>query len=108
MFLTFGGPGETPETVEETFRAIPKIPAIRTLVDHGFRIQPDTELRQIAIDEGVISADDDCFNATFYHSPATPPEMLKARLKRYEAEHRWDNVKALPFLAGVLWNKFRP
>jgi hypothetical protein len=34
--------------------------------------------------------------------------MLKARLKRYEAEHRWDNVKALPFLAGVMWNKFRP
>jgi len=36
LFLTFGGPGETPETVEETFRAIPKIPAVRTLVDHGF------------------------------------------------------------------------
>lgn len=108
LFLTFGGPGETPETVEETFRAIPKVPAIRTLVDHGFRIQPDTELRQIAIDEGVIAPDDDCFDATFYHSPATPPEMLKARLKRYEAEHRWENVKALPFLAGVMWNKFRP
>ena len=108
LFLTFGGPGETPETVEETFRTIPKVPAIRTLVDHGFRIQPDTELREIAIAEGAISADDDCFNATFYHSPATPPEMLKVRLKRYEAEHRWDNVKALPFLAGVMWNKFRP
>ncbi len=108
LFLTFGGPGETPETVEETFRAIPNVPSIRTLVDHGFRIQPDTELRQIAIEEGVISADDDCFNATFYHSPATPPEMLQARLKRFESEHRWDNLKALPFLAGVIWNKFRP
>ena len=108
LFLTFGGPGETPETVEETFRAVPKMPVIRTLVDHGFRIQPDTELQQIAIAEGAIAANDDCFNATFYHSPATPPEMLKARLKRYEAEHRWDSVRALPFVARLMWDKFRP
>ena len=108
LFLTFGGPGETPETVEETFRVVPKVPVIRTLVDHGFRIQPDTELQQIAIAEGAIAADDDCFNATFYHSPATPPEMLKARLKRYEAEHRWDSVRALPFVARLMWDKFRP
>jgi radical SAM superfamily enzyme YgiQ (UPF0313 family) len=108
LFLTFGGPGETPETVEETFRTIPRVPAIKTFVDHGFRIQPGTELRQIAINEGVIAPDDDCFRATFYHSQATPREMLKARLKRFESETRWHNLKALPFMAGVIWNKFRP
>jgi hypothetical protein len=89
LFLTFGGPGDARER-EETFSAI-NGSAIRTLVDHGFRIQPDTELRQIAIDEGVISADDDCFNATFYHSPATPPEMLN--LKRHETEPGWTTAR---------------
>ena len=108
LFLTFGGPGETPKTVEETFRGVPKIRAIRTLVDHGFRLQPNTELREVAVSEGVLSPDDDCFNATFYHAPATPPEMLKPRLKRFEAERRWDNVRMLPFLASTMWNKFRP
>ncbi len=108
LFLTFGGPGETPETVEETFRAVPKIRTIRTLVDHGFRLQPNTALREVAINEGIMSPDDDCFNATFYHAPGTPPEMLKPRLKRFEAEHRWDNVRMLPFLASTMWNKFRP
>jgi len=108
LFLTFGAPGETPDTVEETLRVAARVSAVRTLVDHGFRIQPGTELQEIAMGEGVISANDDCFTATFYHSPATPPEMLRARLKRFESQHRWDNIKALPFLAGVMWNKFRP
>lgn len=108
LFLTFGGPGETPATVEETFRVASDIRPLRTLVGHGYRIEPGTELHATAIAEGAIETDDDCFKATFYHSPATPPEMLAARLKRYEAEHRWEGLRALPSLAGLMWEKFRP
>ena len=108
LYLTFGGPGETPATVEETFRLAAQVRPLRTLVDHGFRIQPETELREIAIAEGAVSPDDDCFRATFYHSPATPPGMLKARLKRYVSEHRWDDLRAMPFMARLLWGKLRP
>lgn len=82
LSLTFGGPGETPETVEETLRVALAIGPAITSMGHGYRIQPETELHAIAIDEGVIAPDDDCFRATFYHSPATAPEMLAARLKR--------------------------
>ena len=108
LFLTFGGPGETPATVEETLRLAAQVRPVRTLVDHGYRIQPETELREIAMAEGAIGPDDDCFRATFYHSPATPPGMLKARLKRYVSEHRWDDLRALPFMARLLWDKLRP
>lgn len=108
LFLTFGGPGETPETVEEALRVASRIRARRTLVDHGFRIQPHTELRNIAIDEGVLAPDDDCFKATFYHSPATPPAMLAARLKQHQAQTRREVVRALPFVTGLLWRKFGP
>ena len=62
----------------------------------------------MAIAEGAIATDDDCFKATFYHSPATPPEMLAARLKRYQAEHRWEGLRALPSMARLMWEKFRP
>jgi hypothetical protein len=62
----------------------------------------------MAIAEGAIAPDDDCFKATFYHSPATPPEMLDARLKRYQAEHRWEGLRALPLMARLMWEKFRP
>ncbi len=82
LTLTFGGPGETPETVEETLRVASAIsPAITHMV-HGYRIQPGTELQNIAVAEGIIAPDDDCFRATFYHSPSTSPEMLAARLVR--------------------------
>jgi radical SAM superfamily enzyme YgiQ (UPF0313 family) len=108
LFLTFGGPGETPVTVEETFRVASAIRPLRTLVGRGYRIEPETELWEIAVAEGAIAADDDCFKATFYHSPATPPEMLAARLRRYEAEHRWEGLQALPSMVGLMWEKFRP
>ena len=108
LFLTFGGPGETEATVEETFRLAAQVRPVRTLVDHGYRIQPETELREIAIAEGAIAPDDDCFRATFYHSPATPPGLLKARLKRYASEHRWDDLRAVPLMTRLLWDKLRP
>lgn len=108
LFLTFGGPGETPETVEETFRVASRIRPLYTLVGRGYRIEPETDLHTLAVAEGAIGPDDDCFKATFYHSPATPPEMLDARLKRYQAEHRWDSLRALPAMLRLLWDKFRP
>ncbi|HEX9016580.1 MAG TPA: radical SAM protein [Chloroflexota bacterium] len=108
LYLTFGGPGETPSTVEETISSIPRTHSLYTLVDHGFRIQPDTELHRRAVSEGAISPTDDCFTATFYHSPETPPDFLDARLKRYQAGTRWSSFKALPFFAGVMWEKLRP
>lgn len=85
LFLTMGGLGETPATVEDTLRVATEIHPVMTLVGHGYRIQPQTELRDIAVAEGIIAPDDDCFRATFYHSPATPAEMLAARLERFQA-----------------------
>ncbi|MHB0868948.1 MAG: B12-binding domain-containing radical SAM protein [Chloroflexota bacterium] len=108
LYLTFGGPGETPDTVEETLRHIHQVRPIYTLFDHGYRIQPDTALREIAIAEGAISPEDDCFRATFYHSPETPRGMLEARLKRYQAEHRLDGLRGMPWMARLAWDKFRP
>jgi coproporphyrinogen III oxidase-like Fe-S oxidoreductase len=108
LFLTLGGPGETLETVEDSFRRAEQLRPMYTLIDHGFRVQPQTALRDIAVSEGAIAPSDDCFRATFYHSPATPPEMLAARIKRYEAAHRWDTLRMLPTGARVIWDKFRP
>jgi len=108
LFLTFGGPGETPATVDETFRVASELRPLYTLLGRGYRIEPGTELQAMAIAEGAIAPDDDCFKATFYHSAGTPPEMLAARLRRYQAEHRWDRLRALPSMMRLMWDKFRP
>lgn len=107
LFLGFGGPGETPATVEETLGRVGYVKPAYSMVDHGFRIQPGTRLREIAVAEGAVSAEDDCFKATFYHSPDTPPEMLEARLKGFRSEHGGGR-QMLPLMARVMWNKLRP
>ena len=108
LYVILGGPGETPATVEETLRQADRVRAPFTMLDHGYRIQPGTELREMAVAEGAIAADDDCFRATFYHSPATPPEMLAQRVKRYQAEHRRDQWRMMPWMTRLLWDKYRP
>jgi radical SAM superfamily enzyme YgiQ (UPF0313 family) len=107
LYLILGGPGETPATVEETIRRAPEARPIYTLLDHGYRVQPGTALRELAIAEGVVAPGDDCFRATFYHSQETPPALLEPRLKRYQAEHRWDTWRALPWMARAFWHKYR-
>ena len=108
LYLTFGGPEETPATVEDTISEMARIKPAYTLVDHGFRVQPGTALRERAVAEGAILPEDDCFNATFYHSPHTPAAMLDARLRRFNREHRWGKPAALAYMARLAWDKLRP
>ncbi|HEX2988772.1 MAG TPA: hypothetical protein VHS06_11450, partial [Chloroflexota bacterium] len=108
LYLTFGGYGETPATVEETISHIPYVAPSYTLMDHGFRIQSGTELRDLAVTQGIISPEDDCFKATFYHSPETPAEMLDARIKKYHRQHRLIGRSGISWATRFVWDKVRP
>lgn len=108
LYLIFGAPGETQASVEETLGRIAGVRAIYTMMDHGLRILPETPLHGMALDQGLIRPDHSCFKPVFYHSPATPPAMLDARLRRYRAEHRLDSLRGLPWMARIAWNKLRP
>ena len=74
--LLIGGPGETLETVRETFDAIISMSPTAVICMTGIRIFPDTRLCRIAIDQGVISPDQDLLDQAFYISPAIKDEML--------------------------------
>ncbi|MDO8673468.1 MAG: cobalamin-dependent protein [Dehalococcoidia bacterium] len=108
LFLIFGGPGETPATIETTFEAAQRIGPLMMLMDYGYRIQPGTGLRERAIAEGLVPADFDCFKPVFYFSPATPPERLRERLRRFEADNRWKQGRALSWMAKLMWRKYHP
>jgi len=108
LSLMLGAPGETKETVEETLSRGEKLPTVYTWIERGFRVEPRTALRDIAVAEGVISPDDDGFQAKFYHSPATPPAWLDDRMKAYTRAHQWSQVRGLPWMARLVWNKLRP
>lgn len=99
---TFGGPGETPETVEETLRRTPALGAAFTDFSVGWRIQPQTELRERAVLEGMLEAGDDCFDPRYYVSPATPRPWLERRLRSWRRRHPLAPLAILPFAARMM------
>ena len=72
-FLLLGGPGETRETVEESlaFAASLNLETLRITV--GIRIYPGTPLARRALEEGVISPDDDLLFPRFYLASGLEP-----------------------------------
>jgi radical SAM superfamily enzyme YgiQ (UPF0313 family) len=97
MFMpTLGSPGETLATVAETFRLTPSLGAVFCDFSIGWRVQPDTPLRERAVREGILRDDDDCWDPTFYVSPATPLPWLKGQLRRFRLRHPLMNSGMLP------------
>jgi radical SAM superfamily enzyme YgiQ (UPF0313 family) len=88
IFLV-GGPGETPETLEETLRfaewRLSRGDAVYLTV--GLRIYPGTTLHRIALGEGVIAADDPLLVPRFYFSDRLGFDYAVARLRRFSADH---------------------
>jgi radical SAM superfamily enzyme YgiQ (UPF0313 family) len=65
-FQLLGGPGETKESVLESFEFVDSLPLDLVKLSIGIRIYPHTALARTAIDEGVIAPDDDLLQPRFY------------------------------------------
>jgi radical SAM superfamily enzyme YgiQ (UPF0313 family) len=65
-FLLLGGPGETKETVEESLSFADSLPINALKLTIGIRIYPYTSLAATALQEGLISPDDNLLFPTFY------------------------------------------
>ena len=88
IFLV-GGPGETPQTLEETLRfaewRLSRGDAVYLTV--GVRIYPGTTLQRIAVEEGVIDAGDALLAPAFYFSPALDRDDAVLRLREFARRH---------------------
>lgn len=95
-FFIFGGPGETEETVLETFDFVDRFvgPDDMVHMTAGIRINPGTELQRIALEQGLIGADDKLLEPRFYVSPHLGARNLNTLLSR-EAASRPNCVNAL-------------
>jgi anaerobic magnesium-protoporphyrin IX monomethyl ester cyclase len=88
IFLV-GGPGETADTVEETlaFAAWRLRRGDAVYLTVGLRIYPGTTLHRIAIGEGVVPAESNLLDPTFYFSSDIQFDSTVARLKKFAADH---------------------
>jgi len=68
-YILLGGPGETDETVLESFRLMDELEPTAVIAMTGIRIYPGTSLHRTALDEGVIQPETDLLAPVFYISP---------------------------------------
>ncbi len=78
-FFIFGGPGESKETIAETFDFIDQYINEDDMVHvtEGLRIYPHTPLYQLALKEQLITRDDSLLAPRFYVSPILGEEGLE-------------------------------
>ncbi|MBN1413748.1 MAG: radical SAM protein [Bacteroidales bacterium] len=95
-FFMFGGPGETKETVRETFSFIDHYVSEKDMVftGEGVRIYPLTEMYDLALKQGFIKAYDNLLEPVYYVSRDIGREELSSLLRR-EIAKRPNVVHAL-------------
>jgi len=86
-FLMFGGPGETRESVLESLAFADSLPLNTLKISQGIRIYPHTALTEIAVKEGLITADDHLLKPTFYMVPGIQ-DWLKETVKNWTAKRQ--------------------
>lgn len=83
--LILGGPGETPESVEETIAAMRRLHPRAITYSYGLRVFPGTPLADRMRREGSLASEDDLLEPRFYVSPHLGPDFgaqLSARARR--------------------------
>lgn len=85
----FGGPGETWETVDETFALADRLDPTAVLAALAMRVLPGTDLQQRAVTEGVIGPDDDLLEPVHYISPAVREGFEEGILERVRTRPHW-------------------
>lgn len=86
-FLIFGGPGETPETVEETIRNSDRIEKTVFFPYFGMRIYPNTQVYRQAVEEGKIAEDASTLHPVFYLADGLDFKEIKQKTRK--AANRW-------------------
>ena len=69
-YILFGGPGETSETILESFALMDEVKPTAVIAMTGIRIYPGTPLEKIAISDGIINESTSLLEPVFYISPS--------------------------------------
>jgi len=80
-YMLLGGPGETPATLAETLSNIDKLDRTVVFFFCGMRIYPHTALYRLAIEETMISPEQDLLEPVFYRSQAIDEKAILAQVQ---------------------------
>lgn len=115
-FIIFGGPGETMDTVREGLANIKRLTRSAVFAYAGIRILPHTAVHRLALEQGVIAANDPLLDPRFYFSPHIAPaemgEVIAQDFRRdrsrvfppSDGEMRSKAMRSFGF-RGLLWDR---
>jgi radical SAM superfamily enzyme YgiQ (UPF0313 family) len=76
-YMLFGGPGETRETVLESFALMDELQPTAVITMTGIRIYPGTSIYRTALAEGVITPSTDLLEPVFYISALVREQLAE-------------------------------
>jgi radical SAM superfamily enzyme YgiQ (UPF0313 family) len=85
-FLLLGGPGETRDSVEKSLSFADSLKTEAMKITTGIRIYPHTTLHRIAVDEKLVTSDDDLLYPRFYTAKGLG-RWLKETVDRWVEDH---------------------
>ncbi len=87
--LSLGAPGETEETLEETFRLMEEISPTAVIAMVGLRVFPGTGLARQAVAEGLLSPATDFLDPVFYIAPGVRDRVVEIARRRSSLHPNW-------------------
>jgi radical SAM superfamily enzyme YgiQ (UPF0313 family) len=87
--LSLGAPGETEETLQDTFEFMEKISPTAVIAMLGLRIFPGTGLARLAEGEEMISPSHDFLQPTFYIAPGVKAQLVELAQKAATLHPTW-------------------
>jgi radical SAM superfamily enzyme YgiQ (UPF0313 family) len=87
--LSLGAPGETEETLRETFDLMEEVSPTAVIAMVGLRIFPKTELAQVAKEERILSPGQDLLEPAFYVAPGVKDRILDLVLDEAAIHPNW-------------------
>jgi radical SAM superfamily enzyme YgiQ (UPF0313 family) len=81
-YFLMGGPGETPESVEQTLANIDKLKKKVVFFFAGMRIYPHTDLYEIALRQGKIDRKQNLLEPVYYKPDSLDPALIVEKIKK--------------------------
>ncbi len=88
-YILFGGPGETRDTVLESFALMDELQPTAVIAMTGIRIYPGTQLYRTALAEGVIDEETNMLDPVFYISPHVKEELAELVVSQAASRKNW-------------------
>lgn len=88
-YIIFGGPGETEETVLDTFRLMDELEPTAVIAMTGVRIYPGTDLHRTALEEGIVTKETDLLTPVFYLAPAIKDRLTELVTEQAMLRKTW-------------------